>query len=100
MRTGRVLIGAVLFLGAGIWVLFAYCNGTTGANFGYPLSGCKLTIDLTTMGTPVAVGIPLVGIGMLLMVIAFIGAIVAQFQGPRVESRKDIAPRREMPFEG
>lgn len=100
MRTGRVLIGAVLFLGAGIWVLFAYCNGSTGASFAYPLSGCKLTIDLTTIGTPVVVGIPLVGIGMLLMAIAFIGAIVAQFRGPRVELREDISPRRDMPFEG
>ncbi len=99
MRAGRVLIGAVLFLGAGLWVIFAYCNGTTGLNLGYPISGCKLTIDLTTMGTPVVVGIPLVGIGLVLMLIAFIAAIVAQFRGPRVVVREDVSPRRGMPFE-
>jgi hypothetical protein len=100
MRTGRVLIGAVLFLGAGIWVLFAYCNGSTGLSFGYPLTGCKLTLDITTIGAPVLVGVPLVGIGIVLMAIAFIAAIVAQFQGPRAVERKDVAPRRDMPFEG
>ena len=100
MKTGRVLIGAVLFLGTGVWVLFAYCNGTTGFNFGYPLSGCKLSIDVTTVGPPVLVGISLMGIGVLLMVIALIGAIVAQFQGPRIVVREEVSPRREMPFEG
>jgi hypothetical protein len=100
MRTGRVLIGAVLFLGAGIWVLFAYCNGTTGLSFGYPLSGCKLTLDITTIGAPVLAGVSLVGMGLLLMAIAFIAAIVAQFQEPRVVVDKDVSPRRDMPFEG
>jgi hypothetical protein len=99
MRTGRALIGAVLFLGAGIWVLFAYCNGTTGLNFGYPLDGCKLTVDITTMGPPVLVGLPLVGMGMLLMAIAFIAAIVSQFRNPRAAVREDVSPRRDMPFE-
>jgi len=99
MKTGRVLIGAVLFLGAGIWVLFEYCNGTAGMNFGDSLSACKLTIDITTVGMPVIVGIPLVGFGMLLMTIAFIAAIVAQFRRPRAVAKEAVSPRREMPFE-
>ncbi len=99
MKLGRLMIAAVLFLGAGVWLLFANCNGTTGANFGYPLSGCKLTIDITTTGAPVLVGIPLVVIGLLLTAISLIAAIVVQFQGPRDRVRGDVAPRREMPFE-
>jgi hypothetical protein len=27
MKSGRVLIAAVFFLGTGLWVLFEYCNG-------------------------------------------------------------------------
>ena len=99
MKTGRVLIGAVLFLGAGLWVIFGYCNGTVGMNFGDSLTAWKLTLDITTVGVPVVVGIPLVGIGMLLMTIAFISAIVAQFRRPRLVEREDVSPRREVPFE-
>jgi hypothetical protein len=99
MKTGRVLIGAVLFLGAGIWVLSEYCNGTVGMNFGDSFSACKLTFDVTTVGVPVVVGIPLVGIGMLLMTIAFIAAIVAQFGRQRAVEKDDVSPRRDVPFE-
>lgn len=99
MKMGRVMIGAVLFLGAGVWVLFSYCNGTAGMNFGDSLTAWKVTIDITTIGVPALVGIPLVGIGMLLMTIAFIAAIVAQFQRPRAVAKEDVSPRREVPFE-
>ncbi len=100
MRAGRVLIGAVLFLGAGLWVIFAYCKGTVGLNFGDSIAANKLTIDVTTMGIPMLVGVPLVGIGLVLMLIALIAAIVAQFREPRVAEREDVSPRRDMPFEG
>lgn len=99
MKTGRVLIAAVLCLGAGLWVTFAYCNGTVGFNVAYPFSATKLTIDITTTGIPVLVGTPLVVIGLLLMLIAFIAAVVAQFRGPRPMEREEVS-RREMPFEG
>jgi len=99
MRSGRVLIAAVLFLSAGLWVLFTYCNGSAGMNVGDQLSANKITIDLTTTGMPMLVGLPLAGIGLLLMLIAFIGAIVAQFRRPRDVVREDESPRREVPFE-
>jgi hypothetical protein len=99
MKTGRVLIAAVLFLGVGLWLVFANCDGTTGLNFGYPLSACKLTLDITTTGVPVLVGIPMAGFGSLLMLIAFVAAIVAQFRGSPEPARKKISARREAPFE-
>ena len=95
----RVLIAAVVFLGGGLWVLFAYCDGTVGANFGYPLTTNKITMNITTTGVPMLVGLPLVLLGLLLMLIAFIGAIVMQFRKPREERREDETPRREIPFE-
>lgn len=99
MRTGRVLIAAVLFLGAGLSVLFAYCNGNVGVTFGDSLTANKLTVNITTVGAPMLVGIPLVGIGLLLMLIAFLSAIVMQFRGPRDLRGEDESPRREIPFE-
>jgi hypothetical protein len=80
MRADRMLIGAVLVLGAGLWVLFAYCHGNVGFNIAYPISGAKLQVDFTTMGAPALIGVPLVLIGSALLVIAFIGSIVAQFR--------------------
>ncbi len=100
MKTGRALIAAVLFLGAGLWVTFAYCNGTVGFNAAYPASATKLTVDITTTGVPVMIGLLLVATGLLLMLIAFIGALVMQFRRPRAVKHEDVSPRREMPFEG
>lgn len=99
MRTGRVLIAAVMFLGAGLWVLFAYCNGNVGVTFGDSLNANKLTVNITTVGVPLLAGLPLVGIGLLLMLIAFLGAIVMQFRGPREDPRETETSRREIPFE-
>jgi hypothetical protein len=94
-----VLIAAALFLGAGLWLVFAYCDGSTGLNFGYPLSACKLTLDVTTTGVPVLMGIPMVGLGSFLMLIALIAAIVGQFRRPREVEREQASSRRGTPFE-
>ena len=99
MKSGRVLIAAVLFLGAGLWVLFEYCNGSAGLNFGNELSANRVSIDLTTTGVPMLVGFSLAGIGLLLLLIAFIGAIVGQFRRPRESEHEKISSRRETPFE-
>jgi len=99
MKSGRVLIAAVLFLGAGLWLLFEYCNGNAGMNFGNEVSANKVSIDLTTSGVPMLVGSSVAGIGLLLMLIAFIGAIVGQFRHPRESEREKTSSRRETPFE-
>ena len=99
MRRGKALIAAVLFLTAGMWVLFEYCNGNAGVNFGDQLSANKITINLTTTGVPMLIGVPLLGIGLLLLLIAFIGAIVAQFRRPPEPEREESSARREVPFE-
>ena len=99
MKSGRVLIAAVLSLGSGLWVLFAYCNGNVGATFGDSLTANKVTINLTTSGVPTLVGLPLVGLGVLLLSIAFLGAIVMQFRKPAESLREEQTARREVPFE-
>lgn len=99
MRWGRVLIAAVVFLGVGLWLLFNYCQGNAGVEFGDSLSGNKVSLDLTTIGVPMLVGLPLVLLGVLLMLIAFVAVIVLQFRRPREIVREDVTPRREIPFE-
>ena len=81
-------------------MIFAYCNGTVGFSFAYPISGTKLAFDITTTGAPVVVGLLLVGIGAFLMLIVFIAAIVEQFRRPRAVVREEVTSRRDMPFEG
>lgn len=99
MKSDRVLIFAVLFLAAGVGVLCAYVNGTTGLSFGYPFSANKLSIDITDVGVPLLVGLPLIGIGLLLMAIAFIAAIVSQFRPAESRRAVDMPAKRRGPFE-
>jgi hypothetical protein len=101
MRSGRVLIAAVVFLAVGLWVLFNYCHGTTGFNVGIPVSATSVHIDLTTTGVPALVGVPLAGLGALLLVIAFLGALVGQFRRrePEPEAAPEVPAKRYEPFE-
>lgn len=93
MRADRLLIGAVLLLGGGLWLIFAYCHGTTGLSFALPVSNTKLNIDVTTMGAPVLAGVPLVILGLLMMAVAFLAAIVAQFRGDRPRRDQEVPAR-------
>lgn len=99
MKSDRIVIFAVLFLAVGVGVIFAFCQGSTGMSFGYPLSGTKVQIDLTTTGIPALVGVPMVGLGVLLLFIALIAAIVSQFRPREVAVRNDALPKRQVPFE-
>ena len=59
MKTiGRLLIAAVAMLAGGIWTLVNYCNGATSFNFGWPMDGSKLSVNLTTIGPAVWAGLP------------------------------------------
>jgi hypothetical protein len=69
----------VLFLGAGLWFLLEYCHGTVGLAFAFPISLTKFNTEVVTMGAPVFIGVPLTVIGLLLLVVAFLKAIVEQF---------------------
>ncbi|KAA6457276.1 hypothetical protein DYQ86_23405 [Acidobacteria bacterium AB60] len=99
MRLARLFIAVVVFLTAGLWVLFAYCTGNAGLNFSTDLSANHIALNLTTAGAPMLIGLGLVFIGLLLAIIAFLASIVAQFRRPLPEKREEVAPRREIPFE-
>lgn len=80
MRTDRWLLAALLFLVGGLWLTFEWGHGSVGLNFAFPMAGTKLTINVFTTGWPVLTGLPLVLIGVVLMGIALIAAIIAQFR--------------------
>jgi hypothetical protein len=82
VKYGRVLIGSVVCLAIGLDVIFTYCQGNAGFNFGSPVSGTNLQISITTKGVPALVGMMFTLLGLLLQLIALIAAITAQFASP------------------
>jgi hypothetical protein len=87
MRADPPVIGAVVFLGIGLGLIFGYCHGTTGFSFAYPLSGSVLHVDFTTSGPAVLGGFICTAIGVLLLIWAFFAALA------------DLFSRREFPRE-
>jgi predicted RND superfamily exporter protein len=71
-----VLVTAVVCLAAGLWVLFAFCHGTTGVQFGSSLSAASVHVDITTTGIPAVLGLGLTVIGAFLLTVATIIALV------------------------
>jgi len=102
MRADRPLVGAVLFLAAGLALILAYCHGTTGFNAAYPFAGSILHLELTTTGPAVLGGVACVAIGCLLLVWAFLAAIVSLFTWTertreRVVERYSVVPTSVVP---
>jgi hypothetical protein len=104
MRADRPLIGAVLFLGAGLGLIIGYCHGTTGFSAAYPFTGSMLHIEMTTTGPGVLGGLALLVVGAVFLVWAFLAAIVSLFtwnDEPRrtreriVERRYSVVPVQE-----
>lgn len=81
MRPDRPLIVSVLCLAAGLGLIFGYCNGTAGMSAAYPLSGASLNVAITTNGPGALGGVALTALGLLLLIWAFLAAIVSQIRG-------------------
>ncbi len=95
MRADRWLLLAVLVLGCGLWMLFAYCHGNAGLAFALPVSGSSVSLDLKTTGAPVLLGIPLTALGAVLLLVAIVSALMAQFRNPhRAAKVEERAPER------
>ena len=96
MRVDRPLIGALLFLGAGLGLIIGYCHGTTGFSAAYPFTGSILHIDMTTTGPGVLGGLLLASMGALFLVWAFLAALVSLFtwsEEPRRARRERVVER-------
>lgn len=79
MRVDRPLVGAVIFLAVGLGLIIGYCHGTTGFSASYPFAGSALHLDLTTTGPAVLGGVLCTTLGSLLLVWAFLAALVSLF---------------------
>lgn len=79
IRADRWVIAAAVFLTAGLWTLFNFCHGDAGLAFALPVSGSKVSLNLTTMGWPVLIGVPLTLIGALFLVATVVVALMEQF---------------------
>jgi hypothetical protein len=91
-----VLVVGVACLAAGLFVIFYFCNGTTGLQFGWPLSACSIHIDITTTGAGVPFAVAFTLIGAFLLIVAFVIALTGIFR-----RKGEIVPtkRRDTAFE-
>jgi hypothetical protein len=80
MKSDGPLILAVLFLAAGLTIIFAYGAGTSGFNAAYPFAAANLNMSIATTGPAAIGGLALTALGLLLMVWALLCAIVGQFR--------------------
>jgi hypothetical protein len=78
MRADRPLLGAILFLAGGLGLIIGYCNGATSFTASFPFTGSTLHIEVLTNGPAAIGGVVLTAIGLLLLVWAFLAAIVGQ----------------------
>ena len=81
MRSNGPLLLAVLFLAAGLTVIFYYGVGTAGFNAAYPFSAANLNLSIATTGPAAIGGLGLTALGVLLMAWALICAVVGEFSG-------------------
>jgi len=78
MKSDYVLIGSVLLLTIGLWLIFNYSHGTASFSAAYPVSGASLQVSINTTGLPAMAGVPLTALGLLLLIASAISAIVRQ----------------------
>jgi beta-lactamase regulating signal transducer with metallopeptidase domain len=80
MKSDGPLILAVLFIAAGLTVIFAYGTGMEAFNAAYPLSGANLQLSIHTAGPAAVGGLALTAAGALILIWALVCAFVGLFQ--------------------
>jgi hypothetical protein len=96
MKSDGPLILAVLFLAAGLTVIFAYGTGNSAFNAAYPLSGANLQLSIATAGPAAVGGLALTAFGLLILAWALVCAFVGLFQPAVVyRDRPDRIERQE-----
>jgi hypothetical protein len=90
MKSERPLIASVLFLAAGMTLLFGYCSGASSFNLAYPFAASAIHLDITTTGPAAIGGVALTLAGALLLAWALVAAILDQITAPFRHSREDL----------
>lgn len=78
MTAERTLIASVVLLALGLGFIFGYTHGTVGFSAAYPISGASLQVMINTTGTAAMAGFAATALGALLLIVAFILAIVRE----------------------
>jgi hypothetical protein len=79
MRSDGPILLAVLFLAAGLAVIFTYGVSAEAFNAAYPLSGANLQLSIATAGPAAVGGLALAALGLLILAWALICAVVGLF---------------------
>ena len=87
MNAERTLIVAVGVLALGLGLIFGFCHGNAGVSAAYPPSGASFQLSITTTGFPAEGGFAATVIGVVLLLAAFLQAIVEQVRWPHQDSK-------------
>jgi len=82
MNCERSLIASIVFLLAGLGLIFGYCHGTIVLSGAYPLAGAAMEVAIKTTGWPAITGVAATLIGVVLLVVALVQALVGQVHWP------------------
>jgi hypothetical protein len=80
MKSDGPLILAVVFVAAGLVVIFSYGIGSAGFNAAYPLSGANLQLSISTAGPAAVGGMALTALGLLVLLWALICSFAGLFR--------------------
>jgi hypothetical protein len=83
MNAERMLIVSVALLALGLGLIF----GSAGFSAAYPASGASFQLSLTTTGIPAEAGVAATVFGIVLLLAAFLQAIVEQVRWPHQASK-------------
>jgi hypothetical protein len=78
MKTSRLLIAAFLLLATGVLLICNYTHGDAGFNFGIPITGTAVHVNLTTTGWPALIGAFSLFFGVAFLCLAFLSAIAKE----------------------
>src|SRR5579872_2274759 len=78
MKPDRPLLVSIVCIAAGLFLTFAYCQGTAGLSAGFPVSSSTIRFAATTNGPAALGGILLTAVGVVLMVWSFLLALFGQ----------------------
>jgi hypothetical protein len=79
MKSDGPLILALVCVACGLTIIFYYGVGTAGFNAAYPFAAANVHMSINTDGPGAVGGLALTALGVLLLVWAFLCALVGQF---------------------